>query len=190
MGIAEMEKVILAETPLIRTAVDFDALVHVYARFVYKVAFALLRNSEDAEDVVQETFFRAYRSGEAGNVERMRAWLARIAWRLAVDRIRRRPRLQQSTESEAILRQVPANHPSAEESFLLAERTAILDRLLRGLPRDFREPLLLSTVDGMTSAEISEVLGILESAVRTRLSRGRKVLKQKLAALMEGSYES
>jgi RNA polymerase sigma-70 factor, ECF subfamily len=184
-----MEKVILAETPLTGTAVDFDALVHVYARFVYKVAFALLRNSEDAEDVVQETFFRAYRSGEAGNVERMRAWLARIAWRLAVDRIRQRPHLLREKESEAALRHVQAITPSAEESILHAERTAILERLLNGLPRDFREPLLLSTVDGLTSAEISEVLGILESAVRTRLSRGRKILKEKLAALMEGSYE-
>ena len=84
-----MEKVILADSPLTRAgAVDFEALVHLHARFLFKVAFAVLRNAEDAEDVVQETFFRAFRSGKAEKVERIRSWLARIAWRLALNRIR------------------------------------------------------------------------------------------------------
>ncbi len=185
-----MEKVIVADTPLACAgAVDFEALVHAHARFVFKVAFAILRNCEDAEDVVQETFLRAFRSGEAGAIDRMRAWLARIAWRLAVDRVRKRRRNVETKAGEILLKH-PSGHPGAEQALLEAERTALLDRLIRGLPDDFRAPLQLSTVEGMTSAEIAEILGILESSVRTRLSRARKLLKEKLAALMEGGYEA
>jgi RNA polymerase sigma-70 factor, ECF subfamily len=185
-----MEKVIVAETELACAgAVDFEALVQAHARFVFKVAFAIVRNAEDAEDVVQETFLRAFRSGEADKVERMRAWLARIAWRLAVDRMRKRPRNREANNPEHLLR-FPSPRPCAEESLLHAERAALLERLIHGLPEDFRAPLQLSTVEGMTSAEIAEVLGVLESSVRTRLSRARKLLREKLAALMEGEYEA
>jgi len=185
-----MEKAIVAETQLACAgAVDFEALVQAHARFVFKVAFAILRNSEDAEDVVQETFLRAFRSGQAEKIERMRAWLARISWRLAVDRIRKRPRSLEVKKPENLLK-FPSPTPCAEESLLKAEKAAILERLVNGLPDDFRAPLLLSTVEGMTSAEIAEVLGILESSVRTRLSRARRLLKEKLAVLMEGRYEA
>ena len=182
-----MEKVILAETPLTCAgAVDLEALVQAHARFVFKVAFAVLRNAEDAEEIVQDTFFRAFRSGEAARIERMRAWLARIAWRLAIDRLRQRGGHRRQRESEDLLRLQPTFRPGAEEALLRGERVALLERLLPALPRDLMEAIQLSTVEGMTSAEIAEVLGILESSVRTRLARARKLLKVKLAALMEG----
>jgi RNA polymerase sigma-70 factor (ECF subfamily) len=184
-----MEKVILAETPLTRVgAVDFEALVHIHARFVFKVAYAVLRQAEDAEDVVQETFFRAYRSGEVDKVERMRPWLARIAWRLAVDRVRRKEGRRRKEESLDLLQSFPARGPGTEELLLHGERLTLLVRLLPALSRKLRETLQLSTVEGMTSAEVAEVLGIPESSVRNRLSRARKLLKEKLAVLTEGSY--
>jgi RNA polymerase sigma-70 factor, ECF subfamily len=186
-----MEKVVLAGAPLTYAgAIDFDALVQVHAHFVFKVAYAVLRNPEDAEEVVQDTFFRAYQSGEAGNVKRMRAWLARIAWRLAVDRVRQRSGNGGKRDFEDSPELLPARDPSAEESLLQTERLAILDLLLSTLSRDLRETLQLSTVEGMASAEIAEVLGIPASSVRDRLSRARKLVKQKLAALTEGSYGS
>jgi RNA polymerase sigma-70 factor, ECF subfamily len=184
-----MEKVILAETPLTHDGtIDFEALVHGHARFVFKVAYAVLRHAEDAEDVVQETFFRAYRSGDLDKVERMRAWLARIAWRLAVDRMRRKEGRRRREESAELLPSLPARGPGTEESLLQGERLALLVRLLPALTRKLRETLQLSTVEGMTSAEVAEVLGIPESSVRNRLSRARKLLKEKLAALTEGSH--
>lgn len=186
-----MEKVILAETPLTRAgAVDFEALVPAHARFVFKVAYSVLRNSEDAEDVVQETFFRAFRSSETSRVERMRPWLARIAWRLAVDRVRRRSGSRREAGSEDLLQSLPTGGAGAEESLLQGEKLALLDRLLRALPNDLRETLQLFTVEGMTYVEVAEVLGIPESSVRNRLARARQRLKEKLAALTEGSYGS
>lgn len=120
-----MERVILAETPLTCAgAVDFEVLVQAHARFVFKVAYAVVRNAEDAEDVVQDTFFRAFRSGDAGKVERMRPWLARIAWRLAVDRVRRKSGLRHEANSEDLLQSLPAGGPGADESLLHGERLA------------------------------------------------------------------
>jgi RNA polymerase sigma-70 factor (ECF subfamily) len=186
-----MERVILAETPLTYAgAVDFEALVHAHARFVFGVAHAVLRNPADAEDVVQETFFRAYCSGEAGMVERMRPWLARIAWRLAVDRLRRRSGRRSGLVSEGFLHSLPAMDPGAEELILHDEKLAILEHLLHSLSRKLRETLQLSAVEGMTSAEVAEILHIPESSVRNRISRARRLLKEKLAVLMEGGYGS
>ncbi len=186
-----MERVILAETPLTGAgAADFEALVNVYARLVFKVAYSILRNAEDAEDVVQETFFRAFRSGEVTRIGSMRSWLARIAWRLALDRVRKRLRDHGDGSSSDLLSQLPADAAGAEETLLRAEKLALLERLLRSLPRDLRETLQLVTSSGMTSAEVAELLGIDESSVRTRVSRARKHLKEKLAALTEGNYGS
>jgi DNA-directed RNA polymerase specialized sigma24 family protein len=81
-----MEKMILAEMPLASSCdtetLDFDTLVYTHGRFVLNIAYSVLRNSEDAEDLVQETFFRAFRSGDLGKVTHIRAWLGRIAWKL------------------------------------------------------------------------------------------------------------
>ncbi len=190
-GHSGMERVILAETPLTGAgAADFEALVNAYARFVFRIAYSILRNSEDAEDVVQETFFRAFRSGEAASVRCMRGWLARIAWRLALDRVRRRVRDHGEGSSNDLLARLASDAAGAEEALLKAEKLALLERLLRSLPRDLRETLQLVTSSGMTSAEVAEVLGIDESSVRTRVSRARKQLKEKLAALTEGIYGS
>jgi len=186
-----MENAILAETPVPRvTAVDFDALVCAHARLVLNVAYSVLQNAEDAEDVAQETFFRAYRSGEVEKVERIRAWLARIAWRLALNRLRQRSGRLRRDAFEDVIGQMPAAGKSAEEILLSKEREILLAQLLRKLPRELRETFALLTVDGMTSAEAAEVLDISESSVRDRWARARKLLKEKLAALVGGAYGS
>jgi RNA polymerase sigma-70 factor (ECF subfamily) len=186
-----MEKVILADSPLTRAgAVDFEALVHLHARFVFKVAFAVLRNAEDAEDVVQETFFRAFRSGKAGKVERIRSWLARIAWRLALNRKSQKAGRREDGDSGGTIQALPSIRPGAEESLLQGEKTLLLERLLQSLPSEIRELIGLTTVEGMTTTEVAEILDIPESSVRTRLSRARQLLKAKLAALTGGSYGS
>jgi len=184
-----MENVILAETPLPRVGVvDFDALVHAHARFVLNVAYSVLRNAQDAEDVAQETFFRAFRSGEAENIERMRAWLARIAWRLALNRLRQRSGNRLDDKLEDVIRILPAPGQGAEEILLMKERETLLAQMLQRLPRDLRETFALLTVEGMTSVEAAEILGISESSVRDRSSRARKLLKEKLGTLMGSNY--
>ena len=188
-----MEKMILAEMPIASScatdSLDFNALVIAHGRFVMSVAYTVVRNSEDAEDVAQETFFRVFRAGNLGKIEHMRAWLGRIAWRLALSRSRSRSRNRQRLQSDDLLRTLPSRETGADELLIRREREALLERVLQSLPRDLRETFILLAVEEMTSRSAAEILGIPESSVRNRLFRARGLIKEKLAALMEESNE-
>jgi len=183
----------LAEMPVASLCdaetVDFDALVYAHGHFVFSIAYAVVRNSADAEDVAQETFFRAFRSGDLAKVEHMRAWLGRIAWNLALNRRRRHSGDRQKLQSDDLLRTLPSRETGAEELLIRKERANLLEHILLSLPHDLRETFLLLTVEEMTSRSAAEILGIPESSVRNRLLRARNMIKEKLAALMEESNE-
>ncbi len=159
----------------------FAALVERQARFVFRVAYAVLRNAQDAEDAVQETFLKLYRGGGWEEIENERAFLARVAWRIAVDKRRK-------ARHEVLDPRTAARGVSPEDAAVAADWNAAVHRLVDALPPELRQPLALSTVDEMASRDIARVLGIAEGTVRTRIMRARQMLKQKLAGLMEGRY--
>jgi RNA polymerase sigma-70 factor (ECF subfamily) len=154
----------------------FSALVSRRSRFVFQVAWAVLRNSHDAEDVVQETFLKLYRTGSWERMADERAFLARTAWRLAVDRTRGR-------KSEAISDERREGSANPEQCAIASDLSSIVQRLIDGLPEELRVPLALSAVEEMTSRSIADAMGIPEGTVRTRIMRARATLKKKLAAL-------
>jgi RNA polymerase sigma-70 factor (ECF subfamily) len=154
----------------------FTALVQRQSRFVFQVAFSMLRNVHDAEDVVQETFLRLYRSGQWDSIENERAYLARAAWRIAVDRRRKKTTCDLSPD----LRDTAAD---PEHAVLTSDWKSTVHRLIDALPEELRQPLALSTVQAMTSKEIAEAMGIPDVTVRGRLMRARQILKEKLVAL-------
>jgi RNA polymerase sigma-70 factor, ECF subfamily len=179
------EKAPAGETGSMRTVADIESVVREHARFLFKVAYSMLRNVDDAEDAVQETFLRVLRSGELPNVREVKPWLARIAWRVALDRAGRR----RETPLEPLLEagfQARSKEAPAEHLLMWQEKEALLHRLIMSLPEKLRRPLVLSTVDEMSSAEIGTVLGIPEGSVRTRLLRARRMLKEKLSAWLGG----
>jgi len=157
----------------------FASLVERQSRFVFRVAYAIVRNAGDSEDVVQETFLKLYRTGGWERMEDERAFLARTAWRIAIDH---RSRNRRETLRESIGEEDLASD-SPEQSAITANRNAAVHRLIDALPEELRQPLALSTVDEMSSREIGEVLGLPEGTVRTRLMRARQILKQKLEAV-------
>src|ERR1017187_2089639 len=164
----------------------FAGLVERQSRFVFRVAYSLLRNSHDAEDAVQETFLKLYRTGAWEAIENERAFLARAAWRIAVDKQTKRGKARQEPlDAELALR----GGASPEEAAVTANWNAAVHRLVDALPQELRQPLALSTVEEMNSREIAQAMGIAEGTVRTRIMRARQILKQKLAALMESRYE-
>ena len=175
-----------AETGAMKTAAtDIESVVREHARFVFKVAYSMLRNVEDAEDAVQETFLRVHRSGDLPNVRELRSWLARIAFRAALDCIHRRPKAELEELTEIGLK-APAEEASAERLLVREEQAVLLHRLMVTLPEELRHPLVLSTIEEMSAVEIGKVLGIPEATVRTRLFRARQMLKEKLSAWMGG----
>ena len=162
--------------------VRFAALVEAQSRFVFRVVWAVLRHVQDAEDVVQETFLKLYRSGAWEQMEDERAFLARAAWRLAVDRIKANKR-HESPGDPAL----PAINP--EQAAIATDWNETIRRLVDALPEELRQPLALSAIDELTSKEISHVMGIAEGTVRTRVMRARQILKQRLAGMMENRHE-
>ncbi len=152
----------------------FTALVHRQSRFVFRVAWAMLRNVQDAEDVVQETFLRIHRSGSELRMDDERTFLATTAWRLSADRRRRQ-------KKDVEVPELTDYAPDPERALLSADLNARVARLVDALPEELRQPLVLSGIEDMTSPEIARVMGIPEGTVRTRIMRTRQLLKERLA---------
>jgi len=170
-----------------------ENLVKEHARFVYRIAYAVLRSHHDAEDAAQETFLRVLRYGRRlAAVENQKMWLARIAWHVAIDRSKSRRRTRELTieNSDRAFDDVPGTDASADEALERAQIGATVERLISGLPKKLREPLVLSTIREMSPREVGAVLGISEAAVRSRVFRARQILKEKLAAQVSGSEEA
>lgn len=165
---------------------DLEEMVREHSRLIYKVCYSLLRNHHDAEDATQETFVRCLRYRKRlTEVRDPRAWLARMAWRVAANR--RTARVEVSLEEAAkTVSELRGKGHAPEEIAANQQMLALLDRLIANLPRELRDALVLSTVEELTSPEIAEVLEIPEGSVRSRLTRARQILKEKLAAMLEG----
>ncbi|HEX4810545.1 MAG TPA: sigma-70 family RNA polymerase sigma factor [Bryobacteraceae bacterium] len=159
----------------------FAALVKRQFRFVFRVAYSVLRNTHDSEDVAQEAFWKIYRSGRWRDIDDERAFLARTAWRLAADRLRKGrvgvPDLDP-----------PSKLQNPEQAVISADLNAVVHRLIEALPEDLRLPLALSALEEMKSHEIAAVMGIPEGTVRRRLMTARQILKQKLHVLTAGNH--
>lgn len=162
----------------------FSALVERRARFVYQVGYGVLRCVPDAEDVVQETFMKLYRTGAWRGMADEKGYLARVAWRMAVERL---PRRGQEGE-DAVMDGLVATGSSPEVEAVRQSQEARLRRLIAMLPEELRQPLVLSAMEEMTSREVAAVMGIPEGTVRTRLMRARAELRRGFAVV--GSMEA
>ena len=158
----------------------FAALVERQSRFAFRVAYALLRNPHDAEDVVQETFLKLYRTGAWQAIQDEKAFLARAAWRMALDKLPRRHHQQPDEDA-------PSSGANPEQAAIARDQHAAIHRLVDALPEDLRQPLALSTVEELNSREIAAVMGLPEGTVRTRLMRARQILREKLTRRKEMS---
>jgi RNA polymerase sigma-70 factor (ECF subfamily) len=160
-----------------------EDLLRQHSRLVYRIAYAALRSHHDAEDATQETFLRVLRySRKLATVEDPKTWLARIAWRVAVDRSKRRGRMREiPLEDPEGSVQVPSADASADQAMHGWQVGALLERLIAALPQKLREPLILSAVEEMSPPEVAAMLGINQAAVRSRVFRARQILREKLA---------
>jgi RNA polymerase sigma-70 factor (ECF subfamily) len=170
-----------------RTTALLEALVREHSRLVYRIAYAVLRQHHDAEDATQETFMRVLRySSKLDAVEDPKTWLARIAWRVAVDRSRRRGQKREIPleDPDKPIDEVASSETAANETLHGKQFSAALERMIAALPEKLRQPLILSTVEEMSPREVAATLGINEAAVRSRVFRARQILRKKLAEHM------
>jgi RNA polymerase sigma-70 factor, ECF subfamily len=166
---------------------SLEGLVREHSRLVYRIAYAVLRRHHDAEDATQETFLRVLRySSKLASVEDPKTWLARIAWRVAVDRSRQRGRAREIPleDPEKPIAEVASSDALADETMQGKQVSIALEKMIAVLPEKLRDPLILSTIEEMSPQEVAATLGINEAAVRSRVFRARQILKEKLAGRM------
>lgn len=179
---------IMDHTKVERNDELLEALVREHSRLVYRIAYAVLRRHHDAEDATQETFVRVLRySAKLVEVEDPKTWLARIAWRVAVDRTKQRGwgRELPLDDPEKPFVELASSQIAADETVHGTQIGAVLEKLIAALPAKLREPLMLSAIEEMSPREVAATLGINEAAVRSRVFRARQILKEKLTELAQ-----
>jgi RNA polymerase sigma-70 factor (ECF subfamily) len=156
----------------------FEAEALRYLDVLYRAALRITRQPADAEDLVQETYLRAFRA--ADRFERgtnLRAWLFTILMNAARNRRRDSSRDPVMVDSEVVEHVgAPASEPTPEDHLLRNVLDADLQAALDGLPEAFREAVWLRDVEEFTYAEIATMLGIPIGTVMSRISRGRRLL--------------
>ena len=184
--------VLAGDSPLARPKREFDNLVQRYHKQAFNIAYRLTGNHADAEDLTQEAFLRAFRF--FGHYRRdlpFENWLYRIMSNLFVDELRRRPKArihsldnpvgsEMSGDSNAYL-EIPDNKANPERVVLHEELDEQIQKALATLPADFRMTVILADIEGMSYEEISETMGCSLGTVRSRLHRGRKMLRSRLS---------
>jgi RNA polymerase sigma-70 factor (ECF subfamily) len=156
-------------------------------RRLYRIARGILRNDSEAEDVVQETYFRAFAHLDDFRGESSLAtWLARIAFNEALGRLRqRRPTVDwttlENTQSESQVIAFPLQHQvDPERSMAQRQMQKFVEQAIDDLPEDFRIVLVTRTIEGMSVEETARLLDLRPETVKTRLHRARRLLREAL----------
>jgi RNA polymerase sigma-70 factor (ECF subfamily) len=164
----------------------FEVLVHRHSQRLYRTARAILRDDDEAADVVQETYLRAFRNLKqfAGRAK-FSTWLTRIAVYEARARIRK-SRIRGDNRGAAAAEKAPWEEPAteadAEKRVLAREMRAMMEAAIDALPDLYRTVFVLRGVEEMSTADTAECLNLSEDAVKTRLHRARALLRGKLYA--------
>src|ERR1700730_13898949 len=171
----------------------FEELVRRYDRNVFRIAQHITQNREDAEDVVQDAFLKAYNNlAQFQGQSKFYTWLVRIAVNEALMKWRRRrPERTISldeevkTEDDSVPREVADWSPNPEQQYNQAELREILTRTIQGLPATFRTVFVLRDVEGLSTEETAEALDRSIPAVKSRLLRARLQLRERLSRFFQ-----
>jgi len=166
----------------------FEQLVKRYDRNVFRIAQHITQNREDAEDVVQDAFLKAFQNlVQFQGQSKFYTWLVRIAVNEALMRLRRRrPERMVSidedvkTEDDSIPREIADWSPNPEQLYNQGELKEILQKTIQGLPESFRTVFILRDVEGLSTEETADALGLSVPAVKSRLLRARLQLRERL----------
>src|SRR6202451_1752276 len=171
----------------------FEELVRRYDRNVFRIAQHITQNREDAEDVVQDAFLKAYSNlHQFQGQSKFYTWLGRVAVDEGLMRgRRRRPERMVSldedvkTEEDSLPREVADWAPNPEQQYNQAELREILTRTIQGLPASFRTVFVLRDGEGLSTEETAEALDLSIPAVKSRLLRARLQLRERLSRFFQ-----
>ena len=158
----------------------WDEVVREHSARVYRLAYRLSGNQQDAEDLTQETFIRVFRSLANFQPGTFEGWMHRITTNLFLDMARRRQRIRFDHLADEAER-LPSNEIGPEQVFDATHMDAEIQDALDDLPPDFRAAVVLCDIEGLSYEEIASTLGIKLGTVRSRIHRGRVQLREALA---------
>ncbi|MDQ1736526.1 MAG: hypothetical protein QOH56_2777 [Pseudonocardiales bacterium] len=162
-------------------APSWDEIVRTHADRVYRLAYRLSGNRSDAEDLTQETFVRVFRSLADYTPGTFEGWLHRIATNLFLDMVRRRQKIRFDALADDAGDRLPSDDAGPERAFEQNNLDPEIQGALDALPADFRAAVVLCDLEGLTYEEIALTLDIKVGTVRSRIHRGRVLLREALA---------
>ena len=167
---------------------EFEQRLADCPKLAYRVALGVLHNTAEAEDVAQEATLRAYRNfHRLHDRERFRGWLVRMAFRLALDRIRSKNRRERH-EHDATLATLSAQREASVENLVASrefERQVVL--ALDALPEKLRIVMVLAAIEGYNTREVAKLASLPEGTVKSRLFLARKKLAESLQCLVKNT---
>lgn len=188
------------ETRLVKLAKTGDRgafadLVELYKDKIYHLGYRMLGNRQEAEEIVQETFLRVFRSLERYDESmKFSTWIFRIGTNLSIDRLRKR-KISYSLDAEVVSDRdgegsdwygmLASEDPTPEEQILLSETQRRIRDAIETLPEKYKSVVILKYMEDMSLQEIGDVLGMPVTTVKTRVHRGREFLKKKLESKEE-----
>src|SRR5262252_2039503 len=168
-------RVLQGETPL------FEVLMRRHNERVYRAARAIIRDDHEAEDVMQEAYVNAYAHlGQFDGRAKFSTWLTKIAVYEALARARRQGLYEPLDDHSLETFMPPTSSPDPEQQTFGRELAALIESAVDRLGDGYREVFMLRQVEGLSTAETAQVLGVSEDVVKTRFSRARHALQQNL----------
>lgn len=191
------EEALSEDAKLVSEAVDgnpdaFGALVEKYSSFVYRTVYFDLRSKEDAEDISQEVFIKAYKALASFRYDsEFSTWLFRICKNTVYDHIRKESRLKTVSVSDMGTSDDGENRREydipdtegryePEKTYISKETAELVHEAISTLSEEHRDIIVMRDIEGMSYSQIADILSLEEGTVKSRLSRARTALKKKL----------
>ncbi len=171
----------LAEGTAQGTVPTWDEVVEQHSDRVFRLAYRLTGNRPDAEDLTQEVFVRVFRSLDTFTPGSFEGWIHRITTNLILDRARRRSRFRFDGFTDGAEDRIVSKAPAPDVSYADGRFDADVEAALASLPEEFRAAVVLCDVEGLSYDEIADVLGVKLGTVRSRIHRGRTMLRKALS---------
>lgn len=165
----------------------FAELVELYKDKIFHLAYRMLNNKQEAEDAVQETFLRVYTNlHRYDEYQKFSTWIFRIGTNLCIDKLRRRKQTYsldaEMTDGEGndYYAMLPSDEDTPEKQLIVSETQAQIHRAIETLPEKYKSVVILRYLQDMSLQEISDVLDMPVTTIKTRVHRGREYLRKKL----------
>ncbi len=162
-------------------APSWDEIVAQHSARVYRLAYRLTGNPHDAEDLTQEVFVRVFRSLASYTPGTFEGWLHRITTNLFLDQARRKAKIRFDALADDAETRIPSRAVTPDVAVLDGLFDDDVETALAALPPDFRAAVVLCDIEGLSYEEIADVLGLKLGTVRSRIHRGRTMLRKALA---------